>query len=229
MIRIRHIPVTQFFVSILFIAALLLPLSGCTPKETDTPELLSVFVSIEPQRNFVEKIGGQYISTEVMVKPGQNPATYEPTPGQITKLGKSRIFFTIGVPFENAFIKKIESSLPDLKIIDTAEGISKRKIEDHNHENSTSEQRKELPDPHVWMSPVLVKNQALVIVNALTLLAPEKSDYFKQNYNIFIRELDQLNMDIEKILEPLKGKTMFVYHPSFGYFTDLYGLKQEAV
>ncbi len=216
-------------IALLLFIPLLFTLSGCGSETEESSDRITVFVSIEPQRFFLNKIGGDYINVEVMVKPGQNPATYEPAPVQITKLGKSKVFFTIGVPFENSFINKIESTLPELNIVDTAEGISKRKIEDHSHDSSAGDQESELSDPHVWMSPVLVKKQASIILNTLVGLAPEKSDYFRQNYNNFIRELDQLNTDIEKILKPLKGRIMFVYHPSFGYFTDQYGLRQEAI
>ncbi len=228
MIKPKYLLPKKNALLLLFIP-LIIAFSGCGSETEETSDRIMVFVSIEPQRFFLNKIGGDYIDVEVMVKPGQNPATYEPAPVQITKLGKSKVFFTIGVPFENSFLNKIESTLPEINIVNTAEGISKRRIEDHGHDSSTGNQESELPDPHVWMSPVLVKKQALIILNTLTGLAPEKSDYFRQNYNNFIKELDQLNADIEKILKPLKGRIMFVYHPSFGYFTDQYGLKQEAI
>lgn len=223
------------YITILFITAII-TLSGCVAEKEEINGLIPVFVSIEPQRYFVERIGGEYISVNVMVKPGQNPATYEPTPIQITRLGKTSAFFSIGVPFEHAFIDKIGNILPGLNIVDTTAGIIKRKITGHNHKEGEDLQEgfdepfdDGLLDPHVWMSPILVKKQASVIVETLINIDAGRSDYFRTNYNQFIMDLDKVHSELVKALAELKGSTMFVYHPSFGYFTDLYGLKQIAI
>ena len=60
---------------------------------------LEVFVSILPQKYFVEKIGGDSVEVSVMVQPGASPATYEPKPKQMVALATSDIYFAIGVPF----------------------------------------------------------------------------------------------------------------------------------
>ncbi|MCK5200334.1 MAG: zinc ABC transporter substrate-binding protein [Spirochaetales bacterium] len=235
MIKTKYITTAQFIVSLLLLlSAFILPLIGCTPEKKETNGLIPVFVSIEPQRYFIERIGGEYISVDVMVKPGQSPATYGPTPGQITKLGKASVFFSIGVPFEHAFIDKIGNTIPELNIVDTTVGIVKRTITGHDHnegkeEHSDEHTDEKMLDPHVWMSPILVKKQASVMLETLISLDAEQSDYFRTNYNQFIMDLDKVHSELKTDLAELKGSTMFVYHPSFGYFTDLYGLKQIAI
>ncbi len=224
MIKTRHFALPHILILVLLISAIIISLTGCTPKTKKTNKGIQVFVSIEPQKYFVERIGGEYIDVEVMVKQGQNPATYEPTPIQIAKLGASSAFFSIGVPFESSFLNKISSNLPNLNLIDTSAGIDKRKITEHDHgENS------EQLDPHIWMSPVLVQQQASIILKTLIKLEPEHSNYFTKNYNKFVSDLKEINLELINILEDYKGGTMFVYHPSFGYFADLYGLKQLAI
>ncbi|MEA1910190.1 MAG: zinc ABC transporter substrate-binding protein [Spirochaetota bacterium] len=209
--------------------------TSCNRDSTAQEDLIHVFVSIEPQKFFIEKIGGKWVVAEVMVKPGQSPATYEPTPSQITKLGKSDQFFSIGVPFEKAFLEKIRKSLPNLIITDTSDGIKKREISGHDHDADHEEydesdlKVQEQMDPHIWMSPLLVKKQASNMLRALISLKPEYRDYFTENYNKFASDLDAVHMDIKKSLEGLEGSTIFVYHPSFGYFTDLYGFEQIAI
>ena len=236
MIKPRHSKKTYNSVIILLLAIFILPLTGCTPEKKDTKvgannylPLLSVFVSIEPQRYFVERIGGKYIHAEVMVKPGQNPATYEPTPLQITRLGKAKAFFTIGVPFEKSFLKKIKSSLVNLNTIDTSRGIVKRKIIEHNSEEHAKDSTNEQLDPHIWMSPVLVKKQAAIILNTLVKIDPDHSKDYQSNYKLFIDDLDNIDLDLKKTLSNLKDGIIFVYHPSFGYFADAYNLKQLAI
>jgi len=192
---------------------------------------IRVFVSILPQAYFVEKIGGDRVLVDVFVLPGKSPATHAPTPTQISKLSKSDIFFRIGLPFENTFIPKIKPSAKHLKIIDTRKGVPLRKMEgahdshghhhDHHHHSGN--------DPHIWLSPILAKIQAQTIYDALIEFDPGGEALYQSNYKKFINELDQIHHKLKASLSKVKGESIFVFHPSFGYFTDTYGLKQVAV
>ncbi|MCG8572423.1 MAG: zinc ABC transporter substrate-binding protein [Spirochaetes bacterium] len=239
---------------------LLLSIVGC--KKTDTKQDITVFVSILPQKYFVEKIAGDRINVEVLVSPGKSPATYEPKPQQITDLGNAKALFTIGVPFEKAFLPKIQDTLKHLKIVDTSIGINKRMMEAHSHDHDDEhhddehhedehhedehhedehhedehhedehheDEHHEVPDPHIWLSPSLVKIQAKNIYDALMEIDPSGKSDFKKGYDSFIMELDELKEELEKTLKPYAGSTLFVFHPAFGYFTDEFGLKQVAI
>ncbi len=196
---------------------------------------IPVFVSIQPQAYFVERIGGKRVSVDVLVLPGKNPATYAPTPGQMTKLSKARLFFRIGVLFENVLVPKIENNIKQLKIIDTSKGIKLRKMK----ENPFLDQKKEETDdhrhdaggfdPHIWLDPMIVKKQAKTILDALISFDPDGKSEYLTNHHIFARELDTLHEKIERALAPFKGGKIFVFHPAFGYFADAYGLTQVAV
>ena len=87
------------------------------------PEKVNVAVSIVPQKYFVERIGGSRVDVLVMVPPGFSPATYEPLPRQMANLTGAQIYFRIGVPFEDAWLKRISSLQPAMKIDDTRAGI----------------------------------------------------------------------------------------------------------
>ena len=92
-----------------------------------------VFVSILPQKYFVQQIGGDKVDVSVMVKPGADPHTYEPKPSQMAKLSKARLYFSIGVPFENFWLKKFEATNKNLTIVHTDEGIKKIDMVAHHH------------------------------------------------------------------------------------------------
>ena len=197
-------------------------------EENKNEDRIIVFTSILPQKCFVEKIGGDRVEVQVLVSPGKNPATYSPTPNQVIDLSTAKILFTVGVPFENAFLNKVRANLKNTKIVDTSYGVEKRYLEGHSHDDN-HHHHTNIKDPHIWMSPVLVKIQAKNIYNALIKEDPQgKEDYLKGYENI-IRELDELDIYLKNKLAPYKGNTIFVYHPAFGYFTDEYGLHQEAV
>ena len=244
----------KLFFSIVLFFCLIIPAMAAGNKEaSQQPSAedgrLSVYVSIMPQSYFVQRIGGERVSVEVMVRPGRSPATYEPLPNQISGLADADVFFTIGVPFERVFLPKIEKSLADLKIVDTSEGIEKRQLEEHGHEGEEeghdehesdhddhdADHEDEAghdhggEDPHVWLSPALVVRQAEIISETLAALDPAGASFYRQRFEEFSAELKALDTEIEEILSPFRDEVVFVFHPSFGYFTDRYGLRQVAV
>ena len=99
-------------------------------------EDLRLFVSILPQKNFVEKIGGDLVKVSVMVPPGANAATYEPKPAQMKNLSKAKIYYAIGVPFERAWLKKITAANRQMRIVHTENGIKRRSLSFHLHKDS---------------------------------------------------------------------------------------------
>ncbi len=209
------------------------------PESRKNGDELLIYVSILPQQYFVQQIAGPAAEVKVMVPPGRSPATYEPSPKQVAQLGQADLFFTIGVPFENVFIPLIEDEMEHLRIIDTSKGIAKRSIhademvetgseaaDDHGHDHDHGSER---PDPHIWLAPPLVIQQAGHIRDGLIEADPENEQLYRRNNDEFAQELEELHSDLQEILEPVKGSTILVYHPSFGYFADTYGLSQMAI
>jgi zinc transport system substrate-binding protein len=210
------------------------------PWAERTTDKITAYVCILPQAYFVKRIGGDHVDVSVLVGPGRSPATYEPTPKQITGLAKAKVFFRIGVPFENAIMQKIASAFKELKVVDTRQGIRRRKMkephghghaqdvehsdESHKHEHGSGEY-----DPHIWLDPLLVKVQAQTISRALCKLDPANANDYRRNLDEFLSDLDRTHGEISKTLAPVKGKEIFVFHPAYGYFTDRYGLTQIAV
>lgn len=194
----------------------------------DTQKKIPVFVSILPQAFFVDKIGGDRVVVDVLVQPGQSPHTYAPTPRQMGRLAEARVYFRIGVAFENGLIPKLQSTMPELLIVDTRQGITLEKMTAHEEEEAGHSHEEEL-DTHIWLDPLLVKQQAAIIKDALVQLDPDGRSLYEKNLTAFCTELDALHARLSTALAPLRGKSFFVFHPAFGYFAKTYGLKQIAV
>ncbi|CCK79211.1 metal ABC transporter solute-binding protein, Zn/Mn family [Desulfobacula toluolica] len=224
----------KFFIKYAAIAAALLVY--LMPSNIFAKSLVKVHVSILPQKYFVEQIGRDNVKVDVLVKPGKSPSTYSPSPDQIRNLASSDVYFRIGVPFENGILNKIES-IANARIVDTRKGIALRTVEKHYHgkaahtHDSVHQNVKNAigKDPHIWMNPLMVKKQAHTIFQTLSNIDPDHRNIYKTNYDLFSLELDALDKRLKTILKPLKGQNLFVFHPSFGYFTDAYGLKQVAI
>lgn len=96
---------------------------------------LDAFVSILPQKYFLEKVGGEHVTPHVMVQPGASPAIYEPKPRQMAALSEASVYFAIGVPFENAWLQRFASANPGLKIVHSEKNIKKQPIGAHSHDH----------------------------------------------------------------------------------------------
>jgi len=198
--------------------------------------LLDVFVSIAPEKFLVERIGGDRVRVSVLVPPGREPHDYEPTGRQISQLGHAAVFFCIGVPFEDVLVPRIKELFPKLPIIDLRRGITLLPMtedceEEHEEHHDVGEQHHEHGhfDPHIWMSPKLMMTQAATVRDELVKLDPAGAELYEMNYQRLIDDLTRARLRIAKVLAPYKGKTFFVFHPTFGYFADEFGLKQQAV
>ena len=192
-------------------------------------EKIPVFVSIPPQKYFVQKIGGNLTSISVMVQPGDSPATYEPKPKQMVTLSKCKLYFAVGVPFEASWLPKIAATNSRMRIVHTDKNIKKRHMTAAHGSHGHPEPKGGIKDPHTWLSPPLVKIQAETIFNALVAESPENSHLFKRNYNQFIVSIDALDAEIRETLSGIQTTAFMVFHPSWGYFADTYGLKQIPI
>lgn len=189
---------------------------------------MTVYVSILPQAYFVERVGGEQVDVTVLVGPGQSPATFEPTPKTVAGLSEAALYFRIGVPFERRLLEKTQKLFPHLQIVDTQEGITLRSV-DRGHHHRGEEHHEGAADPHTWLDPRLVKIQAQHIADALVRLDPDHAGDYERNLQAFLDDLDRLDSTIAFLLQPHQGARFFVFHPSYGYFADRYGLVQVAV
>jgi len=173
-----------------------------------------IIVSILPQADFVEHVGGDNVEVIVMIPPGANPATYEPTASQLKAVSSAAMYVKVGsgLPFEEVWLDKICSANPDMMIIDTSEGINLIQ-----------------GDPHIWLSPRSAVIQVENIYRGLAGVDPENSEYYYRNKEQYINDLEVLDTDITESLSGFDGRNFMVFHPSWGYFSRDYDLTMIAV
>lgn len=197
-------------------------------------EPIEVYVSILPQKYFINKIGADLVEVSVMVAPGASPATYEPKPKQMVTLTKAKIYYAIGVPFENVWLDKIAAANPEMIIVHTEAGIEKMVMKSPDHhlegEHRQGNHHHGIKDPHVWLSPPLVMQQARNILDGLVAIDPVHQSIYETNYKKFIMELVDLDLELKKVFAGRDKQIEFmVFHPSWGYFARAYGLEQIPI
>ena len=220
-----------------FLAATIIT-AGCTGNTGTTEDAaapLRVAVSVPPLAYLVERLGGEHVAVQVVVRGGQDPHTFEPTPRQLATLGKAKLFFQIGLPLETRLLEKIQAPHRRLVVVDVARGIPKRtrraacRHHAHDHNGDHDDCPAADADPHVWLSPPLLKIQAANIAEALQQADPAGADDYRTNLAALLGEIDVLHARIGLTLKPYRGRAFYVFHPALGYFADAYGLEQKAV
>lgn len=212
---------------IIILVSVLVFLGACQSKKTHPDEHGDVItVTILPQKTFVERIAGDEFKINVLVPPGSNPETGNLLPSQLKDISNSDVWFQIGyLGFETTWSEKISETNKKMKIINHSQGLDLIAVTeehgDHAHESGV--------DPHIWLSPVLVKKMARQILDELTILNPANSNKYKTNYLDFIKEIDLLDIEIRNKLAPFKGKKIIIFHPSLSYFAREYGLEQYSL
>ncbi len=205
-------------------------------------EPLQVTVSIQPQKYFVEKIGGDRVTVTVMVDPGAEPHVYDPKPQQMASLAKSKVYFALGVPFEDAWLGKFASASPGMQIVHTETGIQKLPMAAHEHHDDhargalqkgaqpAQDHHQEVLDPHIWLSPPLVMIQARNILGGLLQVDPARRALYEADYQKFVNELVTLDVDLLRLFgEAGDHREFMVFHPAWGYFAAAYGLEQTPI
>lgn len=184
-----------------------------------------VSVSILPQKYIVERIAGDIFQVSVLMPPGSNHETYEPTPKVMKSLASSKVYFSVGwLDFERTWMPRFADMYPDMNIVNTSEGGQLIKSTEHGHGDNPGG-----IDPHTWLSPRYVKLQAAVIAKTLVQMDPEHKDIFNANLIRFSAQLDSVDAAYSKLFAKHPGTKFLIYHPSLGYFARDYNLIQISI
>jgi zinc transport system substrate-binding protein len=189
-------------------------------------EKLTVVTSVEPHAWLIRQIGGDRVKVLTLVGSGESPATYQPTDREVSEVMRSRIYFATGVPFEKGGWRTALSG-QKMRVVDLREGLPLRHLHAHDHEGIDTPHEGE--DPHIWLSPELLALQAVTVTETLAAADPEGEAEYRKNLGVLKKSLGVLDGDLREILAPVRGRRVYVFHPSWGYFLDAYGLVQVPI
>jgi zinc transport system substrate-binding protein len=222
-----------YVVSLSFISLILLVLafsvSSC--QGTNRPDdKIGVVVSIAPQADFVEAVGGEKVIVTVMVPPGADPHTYEPTPSQMVGVSNANIYAKVGsgVEFELAWMDKISQQNKKMLVVDCSKGIQMMEMEEHHGDEDDGEHHQG-EDPHIWLSPQNAKLMVWNICSGLIQVDPQNESYYTRNRDEYLAKLDALDKDIREGLSRVINRRFIVFHPAWGYFARDYNLEQISI
>jgi zinc transport system substrate-binding protein len=204
---------------------LLAPLCGCISQDgpsSDAPasylqgndsDPVRVVTTIAPLSEFILAVGGDRVEVAVLVPPGAEPHTYEPTPSQMKDVATADLYVMNGAGIE-FWMDKVLAVNKNMVAIDSSEGaVILRESPDEI-------------DPHIWVSLRNAAVQVHNICSGLIQVDPEYSDYYTRNRDEYLEKLKALDGELNQTFAARTGKTFIVYHPAWTYFARDYNLVQ---
>lgn len=195
-----------------------------TPAETTGDSKVRVVASFFPLYDFARQVGGDRAEVTSVVPSGVEPHDWEPTIRQISEANSADLFIYNGAGFES-WAQDIEAELA----VDTSSGLELLEAEEEEHEGEEEEEEHAGTDAHIWLDPILAKQQVEKIRAGLVQVDPNNTQYYNDNAARFTAELDALDASIRSELSDCELQDFIAFHNAFSYFADRYGLTQHSV
>lgn len=210
---------------LLLLIALILPFSGCISQNEGSSQVKAA-TTIIPLGEFVKAVGGDRVAVTVLVPPGAEPHTYEPSPSQIREVASADIYVENGAGLES-WMGSILMVNPHMLVVDTSRGVDLITGTDEAAGAGTGNAR--AADTHIWLSPRDAMIQVRNICDGLIAVDPDGKDYYINNRDVFISKLKELDAYLNLTFSGTKKKKFVVLHPAWTYFARDYGLEQIPI
>lgn len=204
------------------IIAVVLLLSGCGISVNGNSKLndgkIKVIATLFPQYDFVREIAKDKADVRLLLPPGVESHSYEPSPQDIVSIRKSDVFIYTGKvmePWAQRIIDKIKSDT--VVIVDSSKGVVLYNANDPEHGGK---------DPHIWLDPVLAKQMVDNIADGLVKADPSNEKFYRDNATNYKVKLQELDSKFEELVTNSSTDTiMYGGHFAFGYFARRYNLR----
>lgn len=212
--------------------------TGCGVKQEEPDDgKLKIVTTIFPQYDFVRAIAGGTgaVNVRMLLSPGEEVHSYEPTPLDIKEIQNCDLFIYVGAE-NDVWVDRILENMGDkrpetLRLVDLTETVAEESVEGmmeekgHDHEES----REEEADEHVWTSPVKAAEITEAIAQKMAELDPPNADNYLANAQDYEATILDLDAQFRQIAENAERKIL-VFGDRFPirYFAEGYGLDYFA-
>jgi zinc transport system substrate-binding protein len=189
-------------------------------KNEETDGKIKIVATLFPQYDFARNIAGDKADVSLLLPPGADTHTFDPTMKDILKVSDADLFIYTGAEMElwsEPFAKNVGS---DCKVLDISEQIELLGNAGHSHLNV---------DPHIWTSPANAKIMVSSICDALCTVDEENSSYYKENAKAYLSKLSELDDSIGEIAKISDKKLYFGGEFAFLYFVNEYGFSYSSL
>jgi zinc transport system substrate-binding protein len=179
-------------------------ISSTTISSSSSPtiaEKVRVVASFYPIFEFVKKVGGDRVEATSLIPVGTEPHDFDPTVQQVRNAETADMVVLNGAGFEGEQLMNLNAKF----VVDTSKGLNLTTGADGHTEDSVQDNEFSF-DPHVWLDPLLAKQQVEQIRDGLVQIDPRYAEYYNKNANSFMAEqnagigyLDKVNENVENL------------------------------
>ena len=200
---------------------------------------IEVVATLFPQYDFVKQVGGDKVNVTLLLPPGSESHTYEPTPQDMVLIDESSLFIYTGKemePWADNLISGMKNNIRVLDLSNTVKLINVEEFEEeHSDENAEHEHEHEHEhdeeghhhtyDPHIWLNPQYAIKMVRSIEQELSIIDPNNSEYYKSNADNYIKQINDLDYEFEETVKNAKSpKIAFGGAFAYAYFVERYDL-----
>ena len=214
-------------------------LAGCAPASVQEPEdgKLHIVATVFPAYDFARAAAGDLADVELLLPPGTESHSYEPTPADILKVQSCDLFLYLGGASDawvDTILSAAEPTGRTLKLMDCVELLEEETVEGMEEEKHGHDHEEELGqvkeyDEHVWTSPVNAARIVSAICDRLSQIDPENESLYRANCAGYQEELQKLDAAFRETVENGHFHTLiFADRFPVRYFVEEYGLDYYA-
>ena len=239
---------SKLFSAFIPASVLLLLLSGCASPGTagseDSGKIRAV-ATIFPQYDFLRQIGGDHLELTMLLNPGAESHSFEPTPADMITVSQSDLFVYVGGDSDawvETILESVDVSEKEIvTLMDCVETVAEEDVEgmethghahDHEDEDPTAadgDHEEDEQDEHVWTSPRNAVRIVEKLRDALIAVDPENAGDYTQNAADYIDRLNRLDQEFQETVDTAKRHTILLGDRfPFRYLADAYGLDYYA-
>ncbi|MEG2234267.1 MAG: metal ABC transporter substrate-binding protein [Oscillospiraceae bacterium] len=196
---------------------------------------LSIITTIFPQFDFARNVTGDLADVSMLLPPGAESHSYEPTPKDIIAIQNCDLFIYVGGE-NDAWIDDILASMGEkspetlvlINVVDTVDEVHFDSGHAESHKTSDGEHEVE-PDEHIWTSVKNAKLMTDAICHKLCEIDPDHSAEFSANAGSYQKRLDNLDMQFASMMQTAKRRCIVVGDRfPFIYLARDYGIEYYA-
>jgi zinc/manganese transport system substrate-binding protein len=177
-----------------------------------------------------QAISGDKVVVIALIKPGEDPHEYQPTPADLQKIADCRLILTSGKHLENYLSKVREATGGEAILLQVGDQLPSLKME-HSEDEGGSKTGVRVEDPHWWNSVLNVQDATGIIRDQIIKLDPDNKVTYEANATAYIGQLRELlNWAKKKVAElPRNQRKLVTSHDAFQYFAQEFGFTVLAV
>ena len=229
--RSIRIAICLIIVAVIILIALFIADSNKRRMYDDSK--LSIVATTFSCYDFAKQIVGDKAKVTLLMEPGADEHSYEPTASDLIKIKNADMFIYLGGEIEKWSDKVLESDTVDknktilIKVTDCIDLIEETDVD--GAEEEEAEEEEGAFDGHIWSSPANAIKMVDYLADKIAKLDEENKEFYKENADKYNTQIKEIQTKIKEVVDnKVRDRLVFGDKMPMQYFLNEYGLKVSA-